>query len=545
MTFERTRTVLAKLEHASTVTAEDIFGVFNDLCEDAKDETGLTISEFDTGDEEGLIEKLPRAGRMLLKSYARVKDGIENQGRKERLAKISAEISELNSQCETAAQDISAKRAELEKLNKSRARLEDVGRECNELKAEIARVGADIDELSKISLPDVRERLQAENKKREELQNEHQHLSTELEKLKGQLTQQQAVKTGLEADCSKRSAELQSAQSCCEAKQNELKRLEDEIARVQSEHSEHERRIIEKQSQLERINNSVPLNQSEIDALENEYAQASAELTELEERKAKMQNSLRDLMDKCAAADNEANKLKKSIYAAQQEQEAKSKSCEELRQSLKNADMLTAKKEAELEQLKNECPQSEFKKNYDELQRQITELKDRLAEQQRMEQEADAEINRLVGQVGAAEQKNRAGENYKRDVEEKLAKLQKQIDEAQADNERLDQKLQKKKAEQNELEERYRALQQQINEVKGLLGSDEFKLLRRQTDILSEASTSLKRHREWLMKRYPEMGDNASYQYLAATDIDDLKKRVGEYRQRYITVIRLLEKENM
>ena len=119
MTFERTRTVLAKLEHASTVTAEDIFGVFNDLCEDAKDETGLTISEFDTGDEEGLIEKLPRAGRMLLKSYARVKDGIENQGRKERLAKISAEISELNSQCETAAQDISAKRAELEKLNKS------------------------------------------------------------------------------------------------------------------------------------------------------------------------------------------------------------------------------------------------------------------------------------------------------------------------------------------------------------------------------------------------------------------------------------------
>lgn len=545
MTFERTRTVLAKLEHASTVTAEDIFGVFNDLCEDAKDETGLTISEFDTGDEEGLIEKLPRAGRMLLKSYARVKDGIENQGRKERLAKISAEISELNSQCETAAQDISAKRAELEKLNKSRARLEDVGRECNELKAEIARVGADIDELSKISLPDVRERLQAENKKREELQNEHQRLSTELEKLKGQLAQQQAAKTGLEADYSKRSAELQSAQSCCEAKQNELKRLEDEIARVQSEHSEHERRIIEKQSQLERINNSVPLNQSEIDALENEYAQASAELTELEERKAKMQNSLRNLKDECAAADNEANKLKKSIYAAQQEQEAKSKSCEELRQSLKNADMLTAKKEAELEQLKNECSQSEFKKNYDELQRQITELKGRLAEQQRMEQETDAEINRLVGQVGAAEQKNKAGENYKRDAEEKLAKLQKQIDEAQADNERLDQKLQKKKAEQNELEERYRGLQQQINEVKGLLGSDEFKLLRRQTDILSEASASLKKHREWLMKCYPEMGDNASYQYLAATDIDDLKKRVGEYRQRYITVIRLLEKENM
>ena len=47
------------------------------------------------------------------------------------------------------------------------------------------------------------------------------------------------------------------------------------------------------------------------------------------------------------------------------------------------------------------------------------------------------------------------------------------------------------------------------------------------------------------MKCYPEMGDNASYQYLAATDIDDLKKRVGEYRQRYITVIRLLEKEKM
>ncbi|MBQ2287568.1 MAG: hypothetical protein II251_02480, partial [Lachnospiraceae bacterium] len=192
--FGRSKDSLEALQSKSSVTLEDVLGVFIDLCEDVKGQ-GCSVDALEIEDSDRLLANLSRSGRILLKIMKKKSDQIDIMDAADRLKRQEEQISEKTEEIDEKAKTLITANEQLDakitiyekKKSKYDLQMDEVNKKhkyFEKLSSECERIESLINEMNTVSIDPLETQIE-DLKKYYEVRKEH------LEHLQGLLKSEQ------------------------------------------------------------------------------------------------------------------------------------------------------------------------------------------------------------------------------------------------------------------------------------------------------------------------------------------------------------------
>lgn len=365
-----------------------------------------------------------------------------------------------------------------------------------------------------------------------ELQRYKKHLTSaekDLETYRAQLTEMQELakrKQGshdhsaeldrLRRDLEDKEADLEDLQHQLHSDQKNLdqvERLQDEIGDLEAELREKERLISEREDELDNLKSKVrqadEQGHNEADTLRDEIDDLQADLREKDRVINEHEDNLEDLQSRVQQAEDKA----KNAQIRMIELEEKAQASDKLKEAREIVEDLEA--------------------NTRDLERQVNDMKDRLEDALAEKDRAEADLEELQEEMA---NKSVVTKGLPRQLEEKVMRLQDEVELARHDYDSLEQqfntkqkeaddlkfKLKESRQERDSSESQRRSLATKFEELQAEFNSrgDEKNLLQSRHDALTAESASLQRDVARLQKAMLDLKDELGRERQHALDVE-------------------------
>lgn len=366
--FGRSKDSIEALQSKSSVTLEDVLGVFIDLCEDVKGH-GCSVDALEIEDSDRLLANLSRSGRILLKIMKKKSDQIDIMDAADRLKRQEEQIFEKTEEIDEKAKTLIAAKEQLDekiaiyekKKSKYDLQMDAVNKKhkyFEKLSSECERMQSLIDEMDTVSIGPIEIEIADLKKTFEQRKEKLAQLELALKSLREKYDEQTNLyeQNDVKKDQLVQDVDVLVENIRCQ-NQKILKLTGDKKTKV-----EKVQELQERQNQLDK---DVVILQNEIDRLREHLANSNYE-------------------DLCT----EKERLHKEKMALDQEVAAKLAECEAILASIKECkeDCITKKERYEKEQ-------SRLMDENAELNQQIKNLEEVISNEQNQKEELEKTLS--------------------------------------------------------------------------------------------------------------------------------------------------------
>lgn len=365
-----------------------------------------------------------------------------------------------------------------------------------------------------------------------ELQRYKKHLTSaekDLETYRQQLAEMQELarkkqgsheNTGelnrLRHDLEEKDADIEDLQQQLQSDRQALdrvERLQDEIGDLEADLREKERAISERDDELDSLKAKVrradDQSHDELDKLRDEIDDLQADIREKDRLIGEREDNLEDLHSRVQQAEDKAKNAQIRMIELEEKAQASGK-LQEARETMQDLEA-----------------------NVRDLERQVEDMKDKLEEAVAEKERAEADLEELHEDMA---NKSVVTKGLPRQMEEKVLRLQDEIDSARHDYDSLEQqftgkqreiddlrlKLKESRQERDSAEDQRRSLATRLEEVQADLNSraDEKNLLQSRQDSLTAESASLQRDITRLQKTVSDLHGELERERQHAVDVE-------------------------
>ena len=366
--FGRSKDSLEALQSKSSVTLEDVLGVFIDLCEDVKGQ-GCSVDALEIEDSDRLLANLSRSGRILLKIMKKKSDQIDIMDAADRLKRQEEQISEKTEEIDekvktliTANEQLDAKITIYEKKkSKYDLQMDEVNKKhkyFEKLSSECERIESLINEMNTVSIEPLETQIE-DLKKYYEVRKEHlEHLQGLLKSEQKKYAEQSSLFEQNKAARDQMVQKINILEETIRSQNQEILKLT-ESKQIKAETVQE---LLDRQNQLDK---DVVILQNEIDRLREHLANSNYD-------------------DLC----EEKDRLYKEKMALDQDVASKMSECEEILASIQECkdDCVTKKERYEKEK-------SRLIDENSELNQQIKDLEEVISNKQNQKEELEKTLS--------------------------------------------------------------------------------------------------------------------------------------------------------
>lgn len=456
MSFDRIRADLRRMEEKQSagdlITGADLFSMIRDLCEDIRTDTGAPVEKHPSGDTARLLQQLPWMGRLISRQYRQIEGQVMDTRRQEELSEKMRELDRLAEQLELQAGETAVLEDKQRALQAQKAALESGAKKKLALQQECDRLEEQIRAASQVTLPQL-ELRQAQ------LEKEKTDLDARLEQ----------TQTATEALCT----QVEDLRLQCDRFGQDQQRLSEEKALLEQQRIRANAQSEQAAAELTKLRQEQTLMTEQLEKASRLLETGTADQTAAAARLEQLRQTYQETLEQCRRAEDEADALTVELEAMQgrkadqlRSRDNKAAELEQLRQALGELDGECAQLQQQLDQLTHDLADKDREQaklrltesirqreqaltEYQELQIQIRDQQQAMAEQQTRNESVIRQNQELKWQAEQEAQK----------ATERIVALQQEIAAVKARQEQLSTRETELKQQSAQLEEWLRSFE--------------------------------------------------------------------------------------
>ncbi len=331
MRFSRVATTMEAMEKKQLVTLNDALNLFQDLCEDIKDDQNVTADRLPAGDEDEAVTRLAWMCRTIVRMAGQLPVESIDRDRMQRLEKVEENVARISEQLEGVSAGLITLKGKEEQLRTTESQLEEALRKDKALKEECDRLEAVIREYREMKAPDLRTR-------KERLAQEKATLLSEYDALLNQCDQQEEDNTAYRDKICEQKAR-------CETLKNTFAQMKENLEKLEEKYQQQQERYQELKDQLQRTDTSrrslveqienleQSLSRTDMESLRQLLGERTIEVQAREQEQKQMEDEIRqkeEALERLKETLGEKNKRAQEITWASEAEEKKARTSLEL-----------------------------------------------------------------------------------------------------------------------------------------------------------------------------------------------------------------------
>ncbi|HIZ45032.1 MAG TPA: hypothetical protein H9672_10025 [Firmicutes bacterium] len=339
MRFSRVATTIKAMEQKQSLTLNDALNLFQDLCEDIRDDQNVTADRLPCGDEDEAVTRLAWMCRTILRMAGQLPVESIDQDRLSRLKKVEDDVTRASERLKEIAEGLEVLKERAGQLRQTEADLSRALEKDKQLKEECRRLEDSIREYEELKLPGLSGR-------KEQLSREAGVLQKAYDKLRDSCNQQEEDNRKRQDAIQEEKIRFAEMKNVFQELKEQKEKLEEEVRKLEDQYQELKNRLQNTDAsrrglveQIESLEQS--LSRTDIESLRQLYEERTKEVEAREQEQKKLEDGIRqqeEALDRLKKTMEEKSKrTQEMVWDAEAEEKKARTSLELLENRMKEA----------------------------------------------------------------------------------------------------------------------------------------------------------------------------------------------------------------